>query len=517
MPTEKLSMRKIRDILRLRYEYGCNHREIGRSVGASPSTVGAYLRQAKMAGLTWPLSNDLNEEQLYACLFSPAPLDLSKYQRPLPDFTKINQELKRKGVTLLLMWYDYRSQHPTGYGYSRFCELYREFIGKLKPSMRITHHAGDKLFVDYSGLTMPWVDKTTGVIQQAQIFVAVLGASNYTFVEATEDQNLRHWIGSHIHAFEFFNGVPTSLVPDNLKAGITKPHLYDPDTNATYQEMANHYNLAIIPARVRTPKDKPKVEVGVQGIQRWILAPLRDCIFFSITDINEAIAPLLKAYNERPFQQLLGSRFSQFIDVDTPALKPLPSTRYQYADWKKARAGIDYHVSIEKHHYSVPYRYLKETVDVRISRLTIECFHKGLRIALHKRAFKPGHTTIHEHMPRAHQDYAEWTPERLHSWAKSIGVNTAKLIDEVIQLHKIPEQSYRSCLGILRMGKRYTNERLENAAIRALHIGAFRYKSIESILKHGLDQQPLPLPASVSTAAESTPNHDNVRGAGYYH
>lgn len=516
MPTEKLSMRKIREILRLRHEHGCNHREIARSVGASPSTVGAYLRQAKMAGLSWPLPDEMDENQLYERLFPPTPESIES-QRPLPDLVCINQELKRKGVTLLLLWYDYRSQHPTGYAYSRFCELYREFASKLKPSMRITHHAGDKLFVDYSGLTMPWVDKETGVIHQAQIFVAVLGASNYTFVEATEDQSLRHWINSHIHAFEFFNGLPTCLVPDNLKAGVTKPHLYDPDTNATYQEMANHYSIAVIPARVRTPKDKPKVEVGVQGIQRWILAPLRDCTFFSVAEINAAIAPLLKVYNERPFQQLPGSRYSQFLGIDKPALRPLPISRYQFAQWKQARAGIDYHISFEKHYYSIPYRYLKLTIDLRISDRTIECFFKGKRIALHQRSFKPGHTTLIEHMPKAHQDYVQWTPERLHSWAMSIGANTAKLIDEVIKLQKIPQQAYRSCLGILRMGKRYGNERLENAAIRALSLGAIRYKSIESILQNGLDKQPLPKPASNTAAARTTTHHENVRGASYYH
>lgn len=516
MPMEKLSMRKIREVLRLYYEQECKNREIARSVGISASTVSAYVTRAKMAGIKWPIPEEWDEDILYASLFPPAPSS-RKIQRPLPDAALIHQELKHKGVTLFLLWHDYRSQYPDGYGYSRYCELYREFAGKLNPSMRITHYAGDKLFIDYSGLTVPWIDKETGVVHDAEIFVAVLGASNYTYVEATEDQGLRHWVASHIHAFEFFQGVPTCLVPDNLKSGITKAHRYDPITNETYQDLANHYSVAIIPARARAPKDKSKVEVGVQGIQRWLLAPLRHCTFFSVVEINAALEPLLKAYNERPFQQLPGSRVSQYMTIDKPALKPLPSARYCFAEWKHARAGIDYHVAIEKHYYSIPYRYLKEVIDVRVSDRTIECFFKGKRIASHQRSFRLGHTTLIEHMPKAHQEFVEWTPERLHSWAIRIGVNTAKLIDEVINLQKIPQQAYRSCLGILRMGKRYGNDRLENAAIRALQLGAFRYKSIESILQNGLDKQPLPLPASESRAAVTTIHHDNVRGPGYYH
>lgn len=517
MATEKLTMRKIRDVLRLHHEQNLSNREIGRSLGVSPGTVSNYLARAKAAEIDWPLSDEWTENKLYASLFPLTP-HAGVALQTLPDWVKTHQELKRKGVTLMLLWHEYKNCHPGGVGYSRFCELYRGFSGKLNPSMRLIHHAGEKLFVDYSGLTMDWVDKDTGAVNQAQIFVAVLGASNYTYVEASASQDLPCWIHSHIKSFEFFGGLPSCLVPDNLKSGITKPHLYDPDTNRTYQEMANHYAIAIVPARVRAPKDKAKAEVGVQGIQRWILAPLRDVVFFSVAEINEAIAPLLKAYNERPFQELLGSRYSQFVDIDKPALKPLPVRRYQYGYWKKALAGIDYHVTVEKHHYSVPYRYLKETIDVRISKSIIECFIKGQLIALHQRAFKPGYTTLHEHMPKAHQEYAtEWTPERLLSWANNIGKNTAILIGEVINSHKIPQQSFRGCLGILRMGKIYGNDRLENAAIRALRIGSFRYKSIASILKNGLDKQPLPELASETTAAVTATHHDNVRGATYYH
>lgn len=514
MPTEKLSMRKIREVLKLHYSESIGNREIARRLKISAGSVSNYLTRAKAAKLVWPLADEWTEDKIYAVMF---PSSSRNPTHPLPDFGRVHKELKRKGVTLLLLWYEYQSLFPNGYSYSRYCELYQTFIGKLKPSMRLTHHAGEKLFVDYSGLTVPWIDKITGEVHNAQIFVAVLGASNYTFIEATADQSLLSWISSHIHAFEFFGGVTVCLVPDNLRSGITKSHLYDPDVNRTFQELADHYGVAVVPARVRTPKDKSKVEVGVQGIQRWILAPLRDVTFFSVHDINEAVRPLLQAYNERAFAELEGSRLSQYLEIDKLALKPLPSRPYTYAEWKRARAGIDYHVAIEKHYYSVPYRFLKESIDVRISSTTIECFHKGNRIALHQRILKPGHSTIHEHMPRAHQDYAQWTPQRMYTWANSIGPNTGQLIKALTELYKIPEQSYRGCLGILRMSKQYGNDRLENAAIRALHIGAIRYKNIESILKSGLDQQPLPLPEAEPMTAEPTLLHDNIRGSKYYH
>ena len=513
MPTEKVSMRKIKAVLKLNHE-NVSNREIARRLNISAGSVSNYLARARSSGLSWPLNDDWTDDKIYSILF---PTTSKNPSHPHPDFGKVHKELKRKGVTLMLLWYEYQSQYPNGYSYSRYCELYQAFVGKLKPGMRLIHRAGEKLFVDYSGLTVPWVNKETGEVQHAQIFVAVLGASNYTFIEATADQSLISWVQSHVHAFEFFGGVTVCLVPDNLKSGISKSHLYDPDVNRTFQDLADHYGVAVVPARVRTPKDKSKVEVGVQGIQRWILAPLRDVTFFSVHEINEAMKPLLKAYNKRDFYELEGTRLSQYQEIDKPALKPLPIKPYVYAEWKKARVSIDYHIAVEKHYYSVPYRLLKESIDVRMTPTTIECFHKGKRVAMHKRSYKPGHSTIHEHMPRAHQAYLEWTPERMHAWANKIGPNTGKLIKELIEMHKVPEQAYRSCLGILRMGKRYGNERLENAAIRALHIGAIRYKNIESILKSGLDQQPLSKPDSESMATVPTILHENIRGSKYYH
>lgn len=515
MPAEKLSMKKIREALRL-YHEGLGYRIISSSTGIGLGSVSHYIKRAKECGLTWPLPEDLNDELLQARLFSKGPANEDSTQARL-DFKKIHAELKRKGVTLLLLWYEYKEAHPKGYSYSQFCRLYRSHAKQLTPSMRISHHAGEKMFVDYSGLTMQWIDKETGVIHYAEIFVAVLGASNYTYVEACASQSIIEWIKAHCHALEFFKGVPRCIIPDNLKSGVTKAHRYDPDIHSTYQELADHYGCAIVPARAYRPKDKPKVEVGVQGIQRWLLAPLRDVTFFSIAEINQALAPLLKAYNERPFQELEGSRHSQYETFEKPALKTLPATRYSFAQWKTVRAGIDYHVTFEKHHYSIPHQYLKKTIELRVTHSTIECFYEGLRIALHHRAYKPGHTTILEHMPTAHKAYAQWTPERLKKWALNTGPYTQALIEELISIHKIPEQSFRSCLGILRLGERYGAQRLENAARRGLTLGAIRYKNIESILRSGLDNQPLPSSDFEAKAATSRPHHDNVRGPAYYH
>jgi len=518
MPAEKLSMKKIRELLRLHYEHGLSYRELSRSLGMGLGSVSHYLKRAKEAQIEWPLPKGLSDEMLRNRLFSKEDNRLPKQTtKDLLDFKKIHEELKRKGVTLLLLWYEYREVNPQGYSYSRYCYLYRQYSSRLKPSMRITHHAGDKMFVDYSGLTISWVEKETGVIHQAEVFVAVLGASNYTYVEVCESQNLQCWIKAHCHAFEFFKGVPRCVVPDNLRSGVTKAHRYEPEINTTYQELANYYGCAVIPARVYRPKDKPKVEVGVQGIQRWVLAPLRDVSFFSIETINQAISPLLKAYNERSFQELDGSRLSQYQALDKPALQPLPSTRYCFAQWKKVRAGIDYHVTFEKHHYSIPHQYLKKDIELRITQRTIECFYEGQRIALHLRTYKPGHTTSQEHMPAAHQAYAEWTPERLKKWALNTGRYTQALIEELIGIHKIPEQSFRGCLGILRLGERYGAERLEKAAQRGLSLGAIRYKNIESILKNGLDKQPLNTSDHETKATTTRTHHDNVRGAEYYH
>lgn len=513
MPATRLSMRKIKEVLRLKWDHGLSDRKTAQSCNISRPAVGQYVRRAQRAGLSWPLPETLTDEALEQLLFPPPP-KLPSHERGVPDWSVVNQELKRKSVTLFLLWEEYRSRHPQGYQYSWFCHEYRRWQGKQDLVMRQNHRAGEKLFVDYAGQTMPIVDRHTGEFREAQIFIAVLGASNYTYAEATWTQGLPDWIASHQRTFKFLGGVPEIVVPDNLRSGVNKAHRYEPDLNATYQDMATHYGVAVIPARVRKPKDKSKVEVGVQIVERWILAALRNHTFFSLSELNRVIQALLEKLNKRPFKKLPGCRQSQFTDIDAPALHPLPSEAYRYAEWKKVRVHIDYHVEIEGHYYSVPYQLTRLQLDARLTADTVECFHKGQRVASHYRCRKKGwHTTVTEHMPESHRQSGDWSPQRLIRWAEKIGPSTAAVITQMLSTRKHPQQAYRSCLGVLRLGKSYGEQRLEAACQRAALLGTHRYKSIESILKHGLDnkpvdqQQELPLPD----------DHDNIRGPSYYH
>ena len=380
--------------------------------------------------------------------------------------------------------------------------------------MRQTHRAGEKLFVDYAGHTVPVIDEATGEIRSAQIFVAVLGASNYTYAEATWTQALPDWIGSHQRTFEFLDGVPEIVVPDNLRSGISKAHRYEPDINPTYQDMASHYGVAIIPTRVRKPQDKAKVEVGVQIVERWILAALRNQTLFSLTELNQAIQALLIQFNQRAFKKLPGSRIEVFESVDKPVLKRLPLRPYEYAEWKKIRVHIDYHVDIKGHYYSVPYTLVKQQLDARVAENTVEVFHKGQRVASHPRSRQKGrHSTIKAHMPESHRRYGDWSPQRFTQWAQKIGPETVRVITASLSDRRHAEQGFRSCLGILRLAKTYSNQRLEAACQRALLLGTHRYKSIESILKHGLDEKPV----DQEEAATLPQQHENIRGADYYH
>jgi transposase len=505
-------MRKIKEVLRLKAG-GLSNRKIAQSCGISRPTVGEYLQRAVRAGIQWPLPKDMTDATLERQLFPAAP-SAAQRDRTLPDWVQIKQELTHKHVTLFLLWEEYRVQHPKGYQYSWFCERYRQWCGTLDRVMRQDHRAGEKLFVDYAGHTIPIVNQHTGEIHEAQIFVAVLGASNYTYAEATWTQNLSDWIGSHRRAFEFIGGSPQVVVPDNLKSGVSKAHLYDPDINPTYQEFARYYDVAVIPARVRKPKDKAKAEVGVQVVERWILAALRHHTFFSLAELNRAIQTLLKRLNQRPFKKLPGCRAERFAILDQVALKPLPATPYTYAEWKKVRVHIDYHVEILGHYYSVPYSFTKQELDARITEHAIECFYKSKRVASHVRSWqKGGHTTVREHMPKAHQQYGDWSPQRMINWAEKMGPSTAQIITAVLSSRKHPQQGYRSCLGILRLSKSYGEERLEAACGRALLLGTCRYKSIESILKHGLDRKPIPEQQELNLPQD----HDNIRGPDYYH
>ena len=513
MAARRLSMRKIKEVLRLHHDRKLSAREIAKSLTLARSTVSDYLNRAARTQLSWPLPAELDEASLEQRLF-PAVISMPSRDCPMPDMEALHRELKRKGVTLQLLWYEYKEKHPEGYQYSQFCLLYRTWAKTLDPCLRQVYRAGEKLFVDYAGKTPELTDPETGELRPVEIFVATLGASNYTFAEATLSQDLPSWIHSHIHAFEFFGGVPEILIPDNLLSAVTHSSRYEPDLNATYREMASYYGAVIIPARVREPRDKAKVECGVLQVERWVLAPLRHRTFFSLAELNQAIRERLAWLNDRPFEKLQGSRRSLFETLDRPALHPLPTRRYTYADWLKSRVNIDYHIEVDDHYYSIPHTLLHQKLDVRLTATAVEALFKGRRVALHVRSHLKGRfTTVPEHMPKAHQKYLEWSPSRLMRWADTIGPQTRELVSRILDARPHPEQGYRSCLGLLRLGKIYPHGRLESACAIALAIKAYACKHVESILKKGLDQQP-----RVSLPQPSLPliTHDNLRGKTYY-
>ena len=514
MPRPRSPMRKIREVLRLTLAEGLSRRRVIAAVGLPYATVARYLERAAAAGLTWPLPEAMDDRDLEARLFS-RPAAPAAGTRPLPDWAEVHRELARKSVTLQLLHLEYKQRSPTGYQYTQFCRHYHAWRARLDVVLRQEHRAGERCFIDFAGQTVPIVDPRTGeVVMEAQIFVAVLGASNFTYAEALPSQELAHWIGAHVNAFEAFGGASEILVPDNLRSGVTRAHRYEPEINATYLEMAAHYGCAVIPARPYRPRDKAKAEAGVLVVERWLLAALRNMTFFSLAELNAAIRTKLAALNARPFKKLPGSRKSLFEELERPALRPLPQARYEFATWKSATVNIDYHVEVERHYYSVPYQLAREHVDVRLSRSTVELFLRGRRVASHLRSDARGrHTTTAEHMPESHRRHLEWTPGRIVRWAERTGPQTASLVTAVMGSRPHPEQGYRSCLGIMRLGRRFGDERLEAACTRALAASALSYRSVESILKHGLDGQPLP-----ETTTDLTPRaHENVRGPGYYH
>lgn len=516
MPAERVTMRKINDILRLNETCQLSHRQIAKSCGVARSTVAEILRRATAAGVSWPLPVEVDDATLEARLYPETPsIPRAGTSRPVPEWATVHQELRRKGVTLALLWQEYQAAHPDGYQYSRFCDRYRVWLKTLDRCLRQEHRAGEKLFVDYAGQTMPVRTRPTGEIREAQIFVAVLGASNYTYAEATWTQTLPDWTASHVRAFAFFGGVPQIVVPDNLKSGVTKTCRYEPELNPTYQALAQHYGVAVIPARVRKPRDKAKVEVGVQIVERWILACLRHQTFFSLTDLNAAIATCLTRLNARPFKKLPGCRRAVFDTVDRPALQPLPAEPYVYAEWRHARVNIDGHLEVEGHYYSVPSPVIRSQLAVRLTATTLECFHHGQRVASHVRSDERGrHTTVVAHLPLVYQRYLEWPPSRLIHWAETVGPATAVVVTTILHGRPHPEQGYRSCLGVLRLSREYGGPRLEAACQRAQILGAFAYKSVRSILKTGLDQQPLTEPGAPRLLPV---DHAHLRGTTYYH
>jgi transposase len=514
MPVKEVSMHKIREIFRLHFEAGLSQRQIAASVRLSPGVINKYLKSIKETGISWPLPGDLDEQKLRRLLLKqPNKTSISHYAEP--NYVVIHQELKKKGVTLQLLWEEHRLIHAESYGYAQYCRHYASWRGTIKPSMRQVHKAGDKLFIDYAGPTVEIIDAATGEIKNAQIFVATLGASNYTYAEATWDQTLPNWIASHVRAFAFFGGVPALLVPDNLKSAINKACRFEPDVNTAYGDLACHYGTAILPARPYKPKDKAKVECAVLVVERWILARLRHHTFFSLRELNVEIQKLLVDLNERPFKRMPGCRKSVFESVDKPALRPLPEHPYEYAEFKKARVHIDYHVEVDGHFYSVPFSLVKKEIDVRLTASTIECFDKGKRVASHARSSRGGFTTCVEHMPKAHQKHLEWSPGRFLNWGIDIGPSTRDLVQHLLEKKPHPEQGYRACLGLLSLAKQYNKERLEAACKRSLAIGAPTGRSVKSILVSGLDKAELN-PVVETTQAALPLIHENIRGAAYY-
>lgn len=513
MTTERLSMRKIREILRQKWPMGVTHREIARNLGLSVGAVGNTAQRAKVAGLTWTQVEVLSDTDLEARLYGSATPVGS--ERPRPDCPWIHIERRRPSVTLALLHLEYLERHPNGYQYTQFCEIYRRWLARRRFSMRQVHTAGEKAFVDYAGQKPHLVDPTTGECVDVELFVAVLGASSYTYAEATRTQQVIDWLASHTRALAYFGGVPGALVPDQLKSGVTIPCRYEPGVQRTYAEFGRHYGTVIFPARPASPRDKAKVEVGVQVVERWILARLRNETFFTLEAINERIAELLEDLNHRPMRVYKASRRQLFERLDQPALRPLPTEAFEYGTWKTARVNIDYHIEVDGHYYSVPYTLLHDLVEARQTAQTIEAFYEGTRVASHRRSWERGrHTTLPEHMPKAHQKHLEWTPSRIIHWARTIGPETEKLVTAILADRPHPEMGYRSCLGILRLARRDGEVRLEAACARAMAAGARSYRHVDSILKKGLDRLP-PL-EPVTPTQEVLPLHENIRGSDYY-
>jgi transposase len=505
-------MRQLRQMLRLHHE-GVGAREIGRTLGVARSTIQDNLKRAAAAGLAWPLPPELTDHELAQRLFARTAVTSGFRRRTEPDWATLARELKRPGVNLMVLWEEYRQVHADGYGYSRFCDLYREFERRLSPVMRQHHAAGDKVFVDYSGKKIGISDAATGEVRDAEIFVAVLGASNYTYAEATWTQTLPDWIEAHVRMFRFFGGVPRLVVPDNLKSAVNKASFYDPEINRSYGMMAAHYGVGVVPARPRKPRDKAKVEAGVRFAQTYILGRLRHQTFFSLSEANNAIGLVLDRVNRHVMRRLGLCRSDLFASIERSALRPLPADEYEFAEWRLARVGLDYHVEIEGFYYSVPHALIRAQVDVRITSRTVEVLHRAKRVAAHSRRYGSSrrHGTDPEHMPSSHRRYAEWTPGRFQRWARSIGPSTEGLVIAVLANRPHPEQGFRTCLGVLRLFRGLDPARAESVSARAVAIGALTYKSIASILENNLDR------ASSSPENATVIDHPNVRGPGYFH
>lgn len=518
MAQKRLKVRSIKEILRLRFTERLGLREIGAAVRRSPSVVHDCIGRFKASGLVWPLPEDVDDGRLEELLYKPCGAQ-GGATMAAPDFAYVHRELSRKHVTLALLWQEYRAAHgAASYQYSRFCELYRAWARPLGAVMRQRHKAGDKLFVDWSGDGVGIVDRETGEVREAPLFVAALGASGYAFAKAAPSRESAHWLRMHSEAMEHIDGVTAAVVPDNEKTGVTSPCLYDPELNPVYAAWAEHYGTAVLPARRRKPRDKAMVENAVLNVQRWILARLRNHTFFALEQANAVIGELLVEYNARPLQKTGTTRRELYESIDRPALRPLPATRFEPFEWSSPKLNIDYHVVVAEHYYSAPYTLIGERLDVRWTGTTVEVFHKGRRVASHSRSFeKWGYSTRDEHRPEKHRAHLEWTPERITGWARKTGPQAADLVARILASKRHPEQGYRACLGVIRLGKKYGEERLEAACARAVALASPSYRTVRSILESGADRLPLPGAARQRPAQLTLPRHDNIRGPEHYH
>jgi transposase len=505
-------MRKINEVLRLKAA-GLSVREIAASTGAARTTVYEYLVRAAGAGLSWPLPDDMDEDTLEERLFPPATAELAQ-RRPVPEWRAVHREMKRRRhVTLRLLWLEWKQDHPDGWGYSQYCCHYHRWLGAQDVVMRLNYAAGARMLVDYSGDTVPVVDPGSGEVAKAEVFVAVLGCSGMVFAEASFSQDLPSWLMAHVHAYEAYGGVPEATTPDNLKAGVTRACYYDPEVNASYAELGRHYSTVILPTRAVHPRDKAAVEAGVPQVERWVLAPLRNRTFYSLAELNRAIREKVAELNAKAFRGEPVSRSELFEELERPALKPLPAKRYELSEWKKVTVNIDYHVEFDRRYYSVPYTLVRQKLEVRATKTVVEVYKGNRRVASHAREYgRRRYITDPAHMPPSHRAHLEWTPSRLVEWAATVSPHAAALAQKLLESKPHPEHSYRACLGLMSLAKRYGNERLGAACARALASGTVSYTSVKSILKEGLDQVPL----ATASPAPPSPQHENLRGAGYY-
>ena len=501
-------MRKLKEAARLLLEFKLGVRPIARACNVSTSTAHAYVDRLKELDVPYAEIAAMGDDELEELLF---PKEEKAPAKPLPDFDYLSKEMTKPGVTLQILYEEYRRDKPGGYERSRFYDLYRDWIKKADPVMRFNHKAGEKMFVDFSGDKAHYQDPATGKTIDAELYVAVLGASSYLFARAVADQTVENFVDCTIRAFEFYGGCTEYLVVDNLKSGVTHASYYEPDINRTFAAMAEHYHVAVLPARVKKARDKAKVESGVLQAQRRILACLRNRTFFNLAELNAAIAEETKKLNERPMTGIKKSRHDLYVEIDKPALRPLPKDRYTITAWKKATVHIDYHVDVEKTYYSAPYTLIGQKVDISYTHSIVEIYHRGKRVASHMRINKPGaFVTDRLHMPHDHRRFLEWTPERIKSWGEKIGPNTRMLMEAIMEHREHPEHGYRSCLGLIRLSKLYPPERVEQACLRALDLKAYNYKSVKSLLERGMEK------LNPEAKQKIIPLHSNVRGKNYY-